>query len=518
MKLKSYLNGAWQEGRGETTALINPATEETLAQASTGGIDFEAAVDHARNAGGPALREMTFGERAACLRAMYDALYSHREELLELSISNGGNTRNDAKFDVDGATGTLLAYVAYGEQLGHQKLLVDGESVQLGRNPRYAGKHILTPLRGAAVLINAYNFPAWGFAEKAAVALLAGMPVISKPATSTALLAHRTMEILVESRALPEGALSFIGGSVGDLLSHLGPQDVLAFTGSSDTAKRLRSIDAHVQSSMRINVEADSLNAAILGPDVSPGSEAWQQMIREVTTDVRQKAGQKCTAIRRVLVPPDRVGDCVEALEEQLGSIIVGNPSNDSVRMGPLVNAAQLEDVRAGLEAIGSEATKVLGDAAPADLIGAQNGRGYFLTPFLFRCDDAAAATVVHEREVFGPAVTVMGYEGAESAAELCARGSGALVSSVYSDDRQFARDMLVRLAPFHGRLTLGGEKVASISPGPGAVMPAMVHGGPGRAGGGEELGGLRGLSFYMQRTAVQGYQPLLEKFFPGAP
>ena len=249
--------------------------------------------------------------------------------------------------------GDLLAYAAYGESLGDRQLLVDGATERLTRNPRYAGKHILTPLRGAAVHINAYNFPAWGFMEKAAVALLAGMPVITKPATSTALLAYRMMQLLVDARALPEGALSFIAGSTGDLLQHLGPQDVLAFTGSSETASRLRGLDAHVRSAMRINVEADSLNAAILGPDVAPGSEAWHQMIRDVATDVRQKAGQKCTAIRRVLVPPQRRKDCVEALEEQLGRLVVGNPANASVSMGPLVNASQLKDVRAGTQGTG---------------------------------------------------------------------------------------------------------------------------------------------------------------------
>ena len=517
IKLKSHVSGAWHEGRGEPAVLLNPATEEPLAETSTAGIDFKAALDYARDVGGPALRNMSFAERGASLRSIYDVLYAHREELLDLSVSNGGNTRNDAKFDVDGATYTLLAYAAYGKSLGDRTILVDGESERLARNPRYAGKHILTPLQGAAVHINAYNFPAWGFMEKAAVALLAGMPVITKPATSTALLAYRMMQLLVDADVLPEGALSFVAGSTGDLLHHLGPQDVLAFTGSSATARRLRSLDAHVQSSMRINVEADSLNAAILGPDVSPGSEAWQQMIRDITTDVRQKAGQKCTAIRRVLVPPGRREDCVEALEDQLGSLIVGNPADASVRVGPLVNAAQLGDVRAGIEALGTESTRVIGDAEPGDLPGVENGRGYFVTPFLFDCADANAATAVHAREVFGPAVTVMDYRSVEDAAAICARGDGALVSSVYSDDRRFAREMLLALAPYHGRLTLGGEKVAGFAPGPGAVMPAMVHGGPGRAGGGEELGGLRGLSFYLQRTAVQGYQPLLEKFFPGA-
>lgn len=515
MKLESYVNGRWHAGRGVTAELCNPATDEILAQVSTEGIDFAAALDFARTEGGPTLRELTFSKRSELLSAMYEALYAHREELLDLSIRSGGNTRSDARFDVDGAYSALLAYIDHGRQLGGQTVLLDGDSEQLGRTPRYGGLHVLTPLQGVAVHINAYNFPAWGFAEKAAVALLAGMPVVSKPATSTAILAHRMMEIIVDDGALPEGVLSFVAGPVGDLLDHLGPQDVLAFTGSGDTASRLRRIDAHTVDSVRVNVEADSLNAAILGPDVELGGDTWHLMLDEVTTDVRQKAGQKCTAIRRVLVPTERLEDCVGALEERLTGVVVGNPADPSVDMGPLVNPAQLEDVRSGVEAIATEATRVCGEAGPSDLVGVEEGHGNFVTPFLFRCADAGSATVVHEREVFGPVVTVMGYGSAEEAAAFCARGGGALVSSVYSDDRSFARDMLVRLAPHHGRLTLGSAKVAEISPGPGTVLPELVHGGPGRAGGGEELGGLRGLSFYLQRTAIQGYRPLIERFFP---
>ena len=303
-QLESYVGGNWQAGTGDPTELLNPASEDVLAYTSTAGIDFAATLDFARNAGGPALRSLSFAQRAGLLQSMYDAIYAHRDELLDLSIANGGNTRNDAKFDVDGATGTLLAYADLGRTLGDQQFLLDGEVTQLGRTPRYAGRHLLTPLQGAAVHVNAYNFPAWGFAEKAAVALLAGMPVVTKPATSTALLAFRMMQLIVESNALPAGALSFIAGSVGDLLDHLGAHDVLAFTGSGDTAARLRGHAAHTERSARVNVEADSLNAAVLGPDVELGSDTWQLMLNEVVTDVRQKAGQKCTAIRRVLVPP----------------------------------------------------------------------------------------------------------------------------------------------------------------------------------------------------------------------
>lgn len=515
MKLKSYVSGEWREGGGRAVSLLNPATEEPLAETSTQDIDFSSALEHARAVGGPALRSMTFAERAERLQDVYEVLYANREELIDLSIRNGGNTRNDAKFDVDGATATLLAYVDVGKQLGDCHQINDGESVQIGRTPRYAGRHILSPLNGAAVHVNAFNFPAWGMIEKAAVALLAGMPVVSKPATSTALLAFRMTELITESSALPDGTFSFIAGSVGDLLEYLGPQDVLAFTGSGQTGAVLRLLDAHTQRSVRINVEADSLNAAIMGPDVETGSETWQMMLNEVANDVRQKAGQKCTAIRRVFVPPTMLELFCDALKERLDDIVVGNPAEANVRMGPLVSANQLDDVRTGIETLQTRATRITGNLEPTDLVGVESGKGYFLTPHLFRVDDVASAPLVHEREIFGPVVSVLPYDNAGALIELCAAGGGSLVSSVYSDDRKFSREMLIALAPFNGRLTHGSTKVAGISPGPGTVMPMLVHGGPGRAGGGEELGGVRGLSFYMQRTAVQGYSALLDKFFP---
>ena len=515
MKLKSFVNDDWQEGQGKPATLLNPATEEPLAEACTDGINFSAALEHARNVGGPALRAKTFAERADMLQGIYDALFANREEFIELSIANGGNTRNDAKFDVDGATATLLAYVDVGRELGDRKIINDGETEQIGRTPRYGGKHIYSTMCGAAVHVNAFNFPAWGMIEKTAVALLAGMPVVSKPATSTALLAHRMTEVIVESGVLPDGAFSFIAGSVGDLLDHLGPQDALAFTGSGNTAAVLRRLDAHTQRSVRVNVEADSLNAAIMGPDLESGDELWQMMLNEVTNDVRQKAGQKCTAIRRVFVPPAQIENFVEALKERLEEINIGNPADANVRMGPLVSHNQLDDVAVGIDALATQATQVSGSLTPENLTAVEAGKGYFLSPHLFMAGNVAAAPVVHEREVFGPVVTVMPYEGADTLIYMCAKGGGSLVSSVYSDDRDFARELLTGLAPYNGRLTHGSTKVAGISPGPGTVLPGLVHGGPGRAGGGEELGGPRGLSFYMQRTAIQGYSALLDKFFP---
>jgi oxepin-CoA hydrolase/3-oxo-5,6-dehydrosuberyl-CoA semialdehyde dehydrogenase len=314
---------------------------------------------------------------------------------------------------------------------------------------------------------------------------------------------------------LPDGAFSFIAGSVGDLLDHLRPQDALAFTGSGHTAAVLRSLDAHTKGSVRVNVEADSLNAAIMGPDVESGGETWQMMLNEVTNDTRQKAGQKCTAIRRVFVRPEQQENFVAALKERLQDIIIGDPTNADVRLGPLVSRGQLDDVVNGIAELGSQASLVTGSLQPDNLVNVEAGKGFFLAPHLFQVDDISSAPVVHDREIFGPVVTVMPYPDIDTLINVCAKGGGSLVSSVYSDDRNFTSDVLTGLAPYNGRLTHGSSKVAGISPGPGTVMPMMIHGGPGRAGGGEELGGLRGLCFYMQRTAVQGYSALLDKFFP---
>jgi oxepin-CoA hydrolase/3-oxo-5,6-dehydrosuberyl-CoA semialdehyde dehydrogenase len=510
--LPSYLGGRWAEGTGRPQTLVNPATEEPLAEVRSGGLDLAGGLEFARTRGGPALRAMTFAQRGAMLRAATDALQAHRNELLDLAVASGGNTRSDAKFDVDGAIFTLAAYADTGKGLGDVKVLADGEGVQLGRSPRFHGQHILVARTGVAVHVNAFNFPAWGLAEKAAVALLAGMPVVSKPATSSALVAHRILEILIEAKALPEGALSLLMGGAGDLLEHLGPFDVVAFTGSSDTGEKIRSLPAVIKNSVRVNVEADSLNAAVLGPDVAGGDETYDFFLKDVLRDMTQKAGQKCTAIRRVLVPADRADRFRDDLVDRLQGITVGNPALESVRMGPLATAAQLEDVRAGVAQLARDGRLVFGsgDAQP---LGVPAGKGFFTTPVLVEVEAGAPAPTVHSREVFGPVATLVPYSGAAAeAAELVGRGRGGLVSSVYSEDAAFTADVVLGIAPYHGRVFLGSAKIAEASPGPGTVLPALVHGGPGRAGGGEELGGLRGLSFYMQRVALEGSRPVIEK------
>ncbi|MDI1479020.1 3,4-dehydroadipyl-CoA semialdehyde dehydrogenase [Polyangium sp. y55x31] len=510
-RLASYVSGAWVHGSGKASVLVNPTTEEPIAEASTEGIDFAGALAHARDVGGPALRALSFAQRGELLLALSRAIHANRDALIEVAIQNGGNTRSDAKFDIDGASGTLAYYAELGKQLGDARFLVDGEGEKLGRSPRFFGYHVLVPRAGVAVHINAFNFPAWGLAEKAACALLAGMPVVSKPATSTALLAYRIARLFVEANILPAGAFSFIAGAPGDMLDHLGGQDVLAFTGSADTGARLRAMPAVVHGSVRLNIEADSLNTAVLGPDVTSGSDTYRMFLREVTRDITQKAGQKCTAIRRILVPRAIEGEIKDELVSLLRDIKVGDPALEGVTVGPLATAAQLRDIRAGIQKLSAEASIVLGDGA-FERVGAQDGKGYFVPPTLLHCKDPDAARDVHQHEVFGPCATIVPYDGSSArATDLVRRGGGMLVGSVYSDDRAFVTDMIFGLSPYHGRLYFGSEKIADQTPGPGTVLPQSVHGGPGRAGGGEELGGRRGLAFYSHRAAIQGARPILE-------
>ena len=497
LQLRSHLAGKWVAGSGAPQTLLNPATEEPLATTSSDGLDLRAALEHARTRGGPALRELTFAERGALVKAIADAMQAERDALLDLGIANGGNTRSDAKFDVDGAIATLLHYSEISSQLGNRKYLVDGEGIQLGRSARFHGQHIAVPRRGVAVHVNAFNFPAWGFAEKAAVALLAGMPVLAKPATSSAMLAHRIVEIVAGKKLLPEGALSLLVGAPGELVSLLGAQDVLAFTGSGDTGARIRAARNVIELSVRVNVEADSLSAAVLGPDVEPRSDMYELFLKDVVRDMTQKAGQKCTAIRRILVSEKILPSVKEDLVELLSAVKVGNPADEDVRMGPLATASQLADARKGVDRLGGKLA--FGSTEK------KMQKGYFLSPILIESPGDA----VHEHEVFGPVASLIGYE--KDPGEIVARGNGGLVSSVYSDDPAFIDAVVMEIAPHHGRIFLGHPKI-ELSPGPGTVLPQLVHGGPGRAGGGEELGGPRGLAFYLQRVALEGARPVIQK------
>src|SRR5688572_5752726 len=502
--LESYVGGRWVKGAGAAHTLFNPATETPLATAGSEGVDLAAALDYARRTGGPALRALSFAERGALLKGMADALQDARDELLALNVANGGNTRSDAKFDVDGAIGTLLAYAELGGALGAGRFLIDGEGLQLGRSPRFHGQHVSVPRHGVAVHINAFNFPAWSLAEKAAAALLAGMPVLAKPATATAMAAHRAMQVIAEAKVLPEGALSLLVGSPRDLPALLGAQDVLAFTGSGETGERIRALPNIIREGVRVNVEADSLNAAILGPEVAHRSDMYELFLKDVLRDITQKAGQKCTAIRRVLVPREMLASLKEDLVEMLNATKIGDPADEETRMGPLATEAQLKDVLSGIEKLAAEGQRLGGK--PGRLFE----KGFFVSPALFEID---GGTLVHQHEVFGPVASLLPYT--ENPAAIVARGNGGLVCSLYAEDAAFIEAAVAGLAPWHGRIFLGHPKI-ELSPGPGTVLPQLVHGGPGRAGGGEELGGRRALSFYQQRVALEGSRPVIQGLTKG--
>ncbi|HEX7841388.1 MAG TPA: 3,4-dehydroadipyl-CoA semialdehyde dehydrogenase [Kofleriaceae bacterium] len=508
--LASYLSGSWSPGSGSRVALVNPATEEALAEVHMGGHDLAAAFDHARVVGGHELGRLSFAQRGALLTGLAKVIHGAREELIALAVANGGNTRGDAKFDVDGGALALSHYAELGGKLGTSRLLPDGDPIQVGRTARMGGQHVWALRRGVAVHINAFNFPGWGLCGKLACALLAGMPVITKPATATALVAHRLVELFAP--LLPPGALQLLVGPAGTLLDHLEPGDVVAFTGGSATAAVLRDHPAFTRRGVRLNVEADSLNAAVLAPDVELTSETGALFLADVARDMTQKTGQKCTAIRRVLVPAERMDEVGDALREQLARVTVGDPAHDGVRMGPLATAPQLDGVRAGIARLAEATTSIFGGTGEVKPIGAPAGKGYFVGPVVRATTAPMSCAVLHDHEIFGPVTTLGAFSGEPAfAAGFVARGEGCLVSSAYSDDRDWVVRFVTAAAPWAGRLYLGSSKMASQSPGPGTALPSLLHGGPGRAGGGEELGGERGLHLYMQRCALEGDASVLK-------
>ena len=508
LNLSSYVLGEWREGSKSPVDLHDPTTEEVVARCASVDVDFGEVARFAREEGGPALRAMSWAERGAILKGLSGALHEAREELIDIAVKNGGNTRGDAKFDVDGAIGTLAAYAGFAKALPESTALADGEGVQLGRTARFHGQHVLVPRRGVAVHVNAFNFPSWGMMEKVACSILAGVPVIEKPGTPTAWLAWRAAQLAVETGLLPGGAFQLVCGSTGDLLDHLGPQDCLAFTGSSGTALKLRSNENLLRNGVRVNVEADSLNAAVLAPDVEPDSDTYGLLLSNVVLDMTQKAGQKCTAVRRVLVPRERAQQVTDDLKAELERVKLGNPAERETRLGPVSSRAQLDDVLAGIQRLAQHADVATGGAErPTET-------GWFVSPTLLVARDAGDE-VFHDREVFGPVATVLPYDGdPEAAARLVARGAGGLVCSVYANDADWTERFVLEAAPWHGRIWIGSDRVAEQALPPGMVLPQTIHGGPGRAGGGEELGGLRGLDLYLQRVALQGFKGFLEGRF----
>ncbi len=506
--LESYLSGQWQRGNGPPAAIHDATTGAVIANASSAGLDLGAALAHCRDVGGPALRAMTFAQRGEILTALSKAIRADRDALLDVATANMGATRGDGKFDLDGASGTLAFYAALGTQLGDRRFLIDGEEIRLSRSARWVGQHIAVPRRGVAIHINAFNFPAWNMAEKLATAILAGMPVLSKPATATSPLAVEVAKRWVDCGALPAGAFALLTGSVGDLLDHAVAQDCVVFTGSGATGAKVRGHANVLRHNIPVNVEADSLNAAVIGPDLGPGDAAWDMAVTEIVRELGQKAGQKCTAIRRILVPVDREDDLRAAFLDRVTTMVVGDPTAHETTVGALSTAQQKRDFDAGVQAMADA-----GVALAWQHEGSVPSEGFFVAPRLFRSADGVDAPYVHDHEIFGPAATLLPYDGTvQSAAAIVARGGGSLVTSVFSDDSDWAGALLLEIAPYCGRVYWGSEKVADAGTGHGSVLPGTVHGGPGKAGGGEELGGERGLGFYMQRTALQGDAALLRR------
>ena len=501
--LANHVAGRWQSGSGAGTPLFDPVLGTELVRVDATGLDLPGAFSFAREQGGQALRALGYRQRAGLLAAIVKVLQANRDAYYEIATANSGTVKNDSAVDIDGAIFTLGQYAKWGDALGDVRALRDGEAARLGKEPLFQSQHLQVPTHGVALFINAFNFPSWGLWEKAAPALLSGVPVIVKPATATAWLTQRMVKDVVDAGVLPAGALSVICGSSAGLMDQLQPFDVVSFTGSADTAALIRSHDAVARRSVRVNIEADSLNSALLLPGATPGSEAFGLLVREVVREMTVKAGQKCTAIRRILVPAELYDAAAEAIAAKLAGVSVGNPRNEGVRMGSLVSRAQLAAVREGLDALAAQ-TQVLHDGRDRPLVDADPAVAACIGPVLLGARDADAARQVHDIEVFGPVATLMPYRDTAHAFALAHRGQGSLVTSLYGADETALAQAAVELAASHGRVHVITPEVAQAQTGHGNVMPMSLHGGPGRAGGGAELGGLRALDFYHRRSAVQ--------------
>src|SRR6478735_4639785 len=506
--LESYAAGRWFRASDEGEPLLDAVTGEEVARISSRGLDLAEMVDHARTVGGPAVRALTFHERAALLKQLAKHLMEGKDELYALSARTGA-TKRDSMVDIDGGFGTLFSFASKGtRELPNDTVVLDGPLERLGRGGTFVGQHVYTSRPGVAVQINAFNFPVWGMLEKLAPAFLAGLPSIVKPASQTAYLTEAVVRRIIASGILPEGSLQLLSGSAGSLLDHLGVQDSVAFTGSAHTAGILRTHPSVVHGGLALGVEADSLNCSILGPDVSVEDPEFDLFVKGVVAEMTVKAGQKCTAIRRAIVPSSIADEVVAAISARLAKTTVGDPNDESVRMGALASLAQRDEVRKAIEALRSSADIVYGDPDRVELVGADAERGAFMSPVLLRARPGAVEP--HDVEPFGPVSTVLTYDSLDDAIALAARGKGSLVGSLVTHDPSVARTVTLALAPWHGRILVLDRDDAGESTGHGSPLPVLVHGGPGRAGGGEELGGIRGVLHHMQRTALQGSPDML--------
>jgi oxepin-CoA hydrolase/3-oxo-5,6-dehydrosuberyl-CoA semialdehyde dehydrogenase len=494
MKIKSYARGKWVEGSANFRAVYNAVSGEKVGDVSSEGLDFKAMLEYGRKVGGPKLRKMTFHQRGRMIKQLALYLNERRKEFYPVSAKTGA-TANDTWLDIDGGIGTLFVFASKARrELPDEPFYVDGDMEMLSRNGTFVGRHICVPLQGTAVHINAFNFPCWGMLEKLAPTLIAGMPAIFKPASSTCYVTEAVVKAIIESAILPEGALQLICGGVGDMLDFLGGQDVVTLTGSASTGKKLRQLPSIVDNSVRFNMEADSLNCSILG-----------LFIKEVAKEMTIKAGQRCTAIRRTIVPQKMISDVMAALKKRLDSIKLGDPALEEVRMGPLVNRGQVQEVRNVVMQLQSETELVYGDPDNFEITGGDKEKGAFFPATLLYCENPFKNTAPHNLEPFGPVSTVMPYKTLDEAVELAKMGKGSLVGSLFTADDDVAREVVLGSAALHGRIMIVNQHCAKESTGHGSPLPHMVHGGPGRAGGGEELGGIRSVLHYMQRTALQG-------------
>ncbi|MDQ3080166.1 MAG: phenylacetic acid degradation bifunctional protein PaaZ [Pseudomonadota bacterium] len=518
-ELLNYTRDQWISGTGSRADIASAIDGSPVATTGSGGLDFAAMLDHARTVGGPALRKLTFHDRARIIKGLGLAILARKEELYELNYFTGA-TRKDGWIDIEGGAGTMLSFSSKGRrELPDANVLLDGAVEPLSKSGSFIGQHIYSPMTGCAVHINAFNFPVWGMLEKLAPTLLAGMPAIVKPASSTAYLCEASVRVMVESGLLPDGALQLIVGGVGDLFDHLTGQDVVSFTGSASTALKLKTHPTVQRESVKFVAEQDSLNASILGPDAAPGTPEFDLFVAEVVNEMTVKAGQKCTAIRRGIVPAAHLDAVEAAISQKLEAFTVGDPRDEASTMGALVSCAQRDDVRRQVGKLVTAGARIV--SGSLDASSGPKG-GAFMPPVLLRADDPWGASAVHDIEAFGPVSTIMPYRDLADAVALANRGMGSLVLSLFSYSPDAAREFILGAAPFHGRMLVINRDNAAESTGHGSPLPVLVHGGPGRAGGSEEMGGVRGVKHYMQRTALQSTPAMIAaisgQYIPDAP
>jgi len=504
IKLGNYISGKWIDGDGDGQLLFNAVTGAPIASATTKGIDFAAAVNYARTIGNPALRKMTFQERGRMLRALAIYLLERKDIFYKISYQTGA-TKIDSWIDIEGGIGNLFSNASLRRKLPDETFTLDGDPINLGKQNTFMGHHILVPKEGVAIHINAYNFPIWGMLEKIAVNLLAGVPAIVKPATVTSYLTEAVVKEIIASGILPQGALQLICGSAGDLLNHVMSQDVVTFTGSAHTGLMLKSHPTVLSESVPFNMEADSLNCIVLGDDVVPGQAEWDLFIKEVKKEMTVKAGQKCTAVRRIFVPENKMEDVWKALKTELEKTLIGNPLNEKVRMGSLAGNDQRNEVKAQVQKLLASSEILYGSMDSVAVVDADEHIGAFVSPILLLNKTPFTSEEPHNIEAFGPVSTIMPYNTMDEAIELSKKGKGSLCSSIITNSSAKAKAYVLGAASYHGRILVLNNECAKESTGHGSPLPLLVHGGPGRAGGGEEMGGLRGIRHYLQRTAIQG-------------